>query len=212
MRAVDMGVGHVSAVQDRSWPGRQPASDADRRTTDGKRDGIRVDGGSLDELSAQGESGGDRVEQRDGSRGQPRAGGAYCFREVGLDDVRAYGLAVGHVAAVPARAQHDGQPACIGHDGAAVGRECVTGLLCGPEHGERVEATQPGCDGIVERDGAWVEPRAGNVHGLDQRGQDGVRADDVGGRHVAAMPGGARCDGQPAGGDQRRGEVRQREL
>ena len=50
--------------------------------------------------------------------------------------MRADSVAVRHVAAVPARAQLDGQPACLGHDGAAGRRECVAGLLCGPGHGE----------------------------------------------------------------------------
>ena len=207
-----MGVGHVSALQGRSWTSRQSASDADLRTAGGKRDAIRFDRGILNEPCAQGESGGDRVEQRDYSWSKHGAFCAICFREAGNDDVRADGLAVGHIAAVPARAQLDGQPACIGDGGAAGRRERDAGLLCGSEHGECGGSEQPGGDGVVERDGAWVEPRADDVHSLDARGQDCVRADDVGGRHVPAMPGGAGCDGEPAGGDQRWGEVRQREL
>ena len=206
-----MGVGHVRALPDRSWTGRQPASDADRWSTGGKRDSVRVGRGLCDELSAQGESSGDRVEQCDGSRGQPGARVAHRCHEVGCDSMRADGLAVRYIAAVPAWAQHDGQPACIGHDGAAGRRERDAGLLCGAGHGERVEAEQPGSDGVDERDGARVEPRADDVHGLGERGPHGVRADDMGGRHVGAMPGGPQCDGKPAGGDQRWGEVRQRE-
>ena len=211
VRAVDMGVGHVREMQDGPWAGRQHASDADRRTISGQRDAIRIDGDQRDERSEKIESRRDRVEQRDNARGEPGAGVAHRFHEVGDDDVRADGVGVRYIAAVPAWAQHDGQPARVGHDGAAGRRERDAGLLCGAEHGERVEAEQPGGDGVVERNGARVGPRADDVHGLDEGGQDGVRADDVGGRHVHAMPGGARRDGKPAGGDKRWGEVRERE-
>ena len=114
-----MGVGHVCAVQDRSWAGRQQASDAECWSISGQCDAIRIDRGELDERSEKAESRGDRVVERDSAGGESGAGIAHGVVKARGDDVRADDMAVGYIGGVPAWAQHVGQPACIGDDGAA---------------------------------------------------------------------------------------------
>lgn len=96
-------------------------------------------------------------------------------------------MGVGHVAAVSASAQCDGQPARAGHDWAACW-EFEPGLLCGTEHGELVEEDKLGCDWVGERERARLKPRADFVLGMGKARGHCVRANDVGGGHVDSMP------------------------
>jgi hypothetical protein len=138
MRAVDMEVGHFCAVPHRSWAVRQQASDAECWSISGQCDAIRIDRGELDERSEKAESRGDRVVERDSAGGESGAGIAHCCFKVRGDDMRADDMAVGYIGGVPAWAQHVGQPACIGDDGAAGRRKLDGRQLYGAERGERV--------------------------------------------------------------------------
>ena len=108
-------------------------------------------------------------------------------------------MGVGHIDAVSGLSGCDWEQANVGEYRSTC-RERDIRVLCGRCIAERDEADEPTEHGVGERDGAWIEHGADDVHWEPSGGADGVRAYDVGVGHVGAVPGWSGCDGQSLGG------------
>ena len=108
-------------------------------------------------------------------------------------------MGVGHIDAVSGLSGCDWEQASV-DEYRSTCRERDIRVLCGHFFTERDEADEPSEHGVGERDGAWVEHGADDVHWEPSGGADGVRADDVGVGHVGAVPAWSGCDGESVGG------------
>ena len=130
VRAVDMGVGHIGAMQGGTWGGWQSAGDADGWTTGWVPDPPVFDGAERDEPSQTGQSSGYRIGEHDGAGRELGAIITYAVAEVRKEHMRANILGVRYIGAVQYRAECAGQPAALGDHGRA-SWEREPGLLCG---------------------------------------------------------------------------------
>ena len=87
--------------------------------------------------------------------------------------MRADYMGVGHIDAMSDLSRCDWDPADVVERG-AVGREHYRGVFSGCGVAERDEADEPSEHRVGERDGAWVEHGADDVHWESSGGTDGV--------------------------------------
>jgi len=147
----------------------------------------------------------------DGARVEHGACEVYCARSGGADGVRGDGLGVGDVGEVPGGIRGEGY-STGGDDGRGWRGQRDAGVVTGRGRGERDAAAEQGGDGVGVDDGAWVELGACEVHREGTGGAHGVRGDRLGVGDVGEVSGGARGWIDKAGGDDGRGEGRERDA
>ena len=196
-----LGFRYIGTVSRRAWLDGDPAVGDDRGRAWWERDGGVVDGDQRSEQHDEDESRCDRVGELHRTRLECWACWIHGPSTNDEHRVRADGVGVGYVCAVPGRAWVDAQLAHAFDEWNECGERehCVFGGCRGVE---RDAARERGRDRVWEHHCTRAELRAGRVHCEGGRGAHRLRKDVVGIGLFDSMPDEWCCDGQPMADDE----------
>ena len=201
VRDDELGFRYVSAVSRRAWLDGDPALGDDRGRACWQRVGGGVDGGQRSEQHDAEKSRCDRVGKLHCARVECWACRIHGPSTNHEHRVRADGVGVGYVCAVPGRAWGDAElaNACDKWSECGEREHCVFERCRGVE---RAAASERGRDRVWEHHRTGAGFGTGGVHGECWRGAHRLRTDVVGIGLIDSMPDEWCCDGKPrADGD-----------